>query len=68
LSSECAENLGRCAIHLFAIVARVRDPIAGDPLVGCTYRQTHVAHRELSIKGFWPSLAIFWTAEPGDGA
>ena len=38
--SECAENPGRRVIHLFAIAAHVRDPIAGVPLVGCTYSQT----------------------------
>jgi len=41
LRSECAENLGRRAIHLFAMVARVCDPIAGVPLVGCAHRQIY---------------------------
>jgi len=40
LASECAENLGVRAIHLFAIVARVCDLIAGVPLVGCKDIQT----------------------------
>jgi len=34
-----AENPGVRAIHLFAIVARACDPLAGVPLVGCTDRQ-----------------------------
>jgi len=34
LSSECAEFLGASAIHLFANVARVRNPIPAIPL-GC---------------------------------
>jgi len=37
---ECAETLGRRAIHMFANVARVRNPIAVVPSVGCTDMHT----------------------------
>jgi len=43
--------MGARAIRLFSNVALVRAPIASVLLVGWTYRQTHVAHRELNMNG-----------------